>query len=215
VEKQKRKQEPGSPLLSRVLRAVFRGIGALLRATLGAAWWLLSKGTKALWSGSVWLFKLPYHLLRYLITGRIPQFENSRQEEIFWRIKRQYRRKRFFAFHLMAYTTGILACIGISISEYFRIQDIMRNSSYAYYWDNFFQMLTAMGFGLGIWTLILFFHFIFNRMGNEEDGAIGAALEQEYARSDYQIERYERLREPIIDDEVDYQSKPKRNGAKS
>jgi hypothetical protein len=211
VEKQKRKQEPNAPLINRIFGALLRAAWALLRVTFGGAWWMLSNGAKSLWSGSVWLVKLPYHLLRYLISGRVPRFENSRQEEIFWRIKRQYRRKRLFAFHTMAYIAGILFSIGLITNQYFYVLELMRRSDGWNYWTMYNQMLNSVGIGLGIWTLFLVFHFIFNRMGNEEDVAIGAALEHEYARSDYQAERYERLHEPHLEEETDYEDKPKRN----
>jgi hypothetical protein len=152
--------------------------------------------------------------LRYLLSGRVPQFENSRQEEIFWRVKRQYRRKRLFAFHAMLYAIAFVTSVGININEYIRILAYISPVN-GYPWEYFYQTLLAFGSGLGIWALILVFHFMVNRMGNEEDVALGKALEPEYARSEYQAERYERLREPIIDDDEDYESKPKRNGAKS
>jgi hypothetical protein len=120
----------------------------------------------------------------------------------------------------MLYVIGLISSIGINISEYIQLQYFINNPEYSYTWqqfqkENFQQTLVAFGFGLGIWTLFLVFHSVFNRMGNEEDVALGKALEPEYARSEYQEERYQRLREPIIEDDEDYESKPKRNGAKS
>src|SRR5688572_21083670 len=108
MEKPKRNQEPSPPLLFRLLGAIFGGLFFAVKALAYGIGWTLSNGAKAawyllqgIWSGGTWFLKLPYRLLRYLISGRIPNFENSRQEEIFWRIKRQYRRKRLFAFHIM------------------------------------------------------------------------------------------------------------------
>jgi hypothetical protein len=222
MEKQKRKNEAAPPFFLRLLGAIFGGIWKGIRGIASGAWWLLKNGAKAIWVllqriwyGSGWLLKLPYRLLRYLISGRVPQFENLRQEEIFWRIKRQYRRKRLFAFHMMAFIMGILFSIGLTINQYFHIQELMRRTDGYNYWAMFNQTVASIAIGLGIWTVLLIFHFAFNRMGNEEDVALGKALEPEYARSDYQEERYQRLREPFIEDDEDYEAKPKRNGAKS
>jgi hypothetical protein len=212
MEKQKRKPQ-GRNYFLEVMGFIFSGSWKILSFILKGIWSVMSFFAKGIWSGLSWLFKLPYRLLRYIISGRVPRFENARQEEIFWRIKRQYRRKRFFALHLMFYMAGFIAGLGISISEYLRLAEQMLLYPEYNYWDNFYSMIISMGAGLGIWTLIILFHFIFNRMGNEEDKALGAALEQEYTRSDERsYERYERLHEDVYEDD---EIKPKQNGIRS
>ncbi len=174
------------------------------------------------WQIARWILVQPYRLLRYIISGRVPEFENARQEEIFWRIKRQYRRKRLFALNTLAYVSGIgIALLSIGSSYYELQQAIANNVAYlGWYQSSFYNTLFGSGVVMGIWTLILGFHYFFNRMGDSEDKALGEALAEEYARNDREEESqvmpsYERLVDSYDDyDDVYYDEKPKKNGAR-
>lgn len=200
--------------------AIGKGIWNFVSLIATGAWWLIKSAGKSI----AWVFKQPFRFLGYLINGRIPEFETVRQEEIFWRIKRHYRRKRLFLLNILAYGSGIIFFILIIIALY---QNVQRATSV--FWeqhaiDNLNNTILSAGLFMGIWTLVLIFHFVFNRMGDAEDTALGEALEKEYARSESEDNaHWDRQRLPEISrlvdvpseaDTYDEEEKPKRNGAK-
>lgn len=168
------------------------------------------------WQIARWILVQPYRLLRYIISGRVPEFENARQEEIFWRIKRQYRRKRLFALNSFLYLGSWIIAVIISGVNYY---DATRLTE-PWAWQYFYNRAGSVLFYMGIWTLILGFHYAFNRMGDAEDKALGEALAEEYARNDREeqsqvMPSYERLVDPYDEyDDVYYDEKPKKNGAR-
>lgn len=226
MEKAKRKNSEFQP---NIFALVFGLIGTILSSFMKAIVWIAKQIGHILafifkngWQIAGWLLSQPYRLLRYIISGRIPNFDNARQEEIFWRIKRQYRRKRLFALNTLAYVIGIgVALLSIGISYYDLQRAIQLNETYlGWYQSNFYNALISSGFIIGIWTLILGFHYVFNSMGDAEDKAMGEALADEYARSEREeqsqsMPSYERLVEPYDDyDDAYYDEKPKKNGAR-
>ncbi len=228
MEKEKRKHGDARPnlfllLLSFIWKAISaagKGIGWFFSLVAVGAWWLLKQAGASIG----WMLKQPYRLLRYIISGRIPDFENARQEEIFWRIKRQYRRKRLFLINSLLYAGASVLFLITLGDSYFRWQSaIQRGDQYASYLaTNFYNILIPGGFIVGIWTLVLIFHFVFNRMGDSEDKALGEALENEYARSEARENRkaylpdVDRLMDNTQEDYYDDydERKPKRNGAR-
>lgn len=164
--------------------------------------------------GIVWLIQMPYRLLHYFLSGHVPEFENARQEERFWRIKRQYRRKRLFLLNLLAYISVIVVSIALVIHDYLYISRLSKNPTLTIdrLWVNFNELLLSVGAGVLIWTLILFVHFFFNRMSNDEDHAIGEAFEHDYARPEREeIDYSRRLVEPNYNEESDFEDEVKQN----
>ncbi|GAB5492330.1 MAG: hypothetical protein Phog2KO_25450 [Phototrophicaceae bacterium] len=234
MEKEKRKNNSPHPnifglifsLLGTVIGGIFSLIGWIAKQ-IAKVINLILKQIKAIavfffkhgWQVIKWLVSQPYHLLRYIISGRIPEFDTARQEEIFWRIKRQYRRKRLFALNSFLYAGGlIISAFAVGTNYYYATQSI---DSWA--WQNFYNSAGSALFFMGIWTLILGFHYVFNRMGDAEDSAMGEALAEEYARSDTREEvtvidphAYYRLADAENDPYYDeyYDEKPKKNGAR-
>lgn len=241
MEKQKRKNEFARPnifasifsVLWIIVSSIGKGIGYAIQQIATGIWWLVKNAAEGAWwaitmiaSGAwyvrgqawqlfLWIIKQPYRLLRYIISGRIPDFENARQEEIFWRIKRQYRRKRLFLINSLLYGFVLfvsLVTIGMRYREW-QLAELSGETYVTWLQASFYNTLAGAGFMMGIWTLVLIGHFVFNRMGDAEDQALGAALEPEYARSEAIEERYHRLVETPDDYENYFDEKPKRNGA--
>jgi len=141
--------------------------------------------------------------------------ENALQEEIFWHIKRQYRRKRLFLLHSMIFSISLFIAIGVGILRLWHMYTQMTSRADIAYWsERYSNDAYSWILIFGVWLLVLGFHFFFNRMGNEEDHALGEAFERDYARSDSETayrEQYERLVEPRYNDDIDYEEKPKHN----
>lgn len=221
MEKEKRKNDESRP---NIFALIFGFIGTLLAGFAKGVVWIAQKIGKAIlftfkhgWQMAGWLLAQPYRLLRYIISGRIPEFDNARQEEIFWRVKRKFRRKRLFALNTFLYSGGWIISafvIGVNYLDATRLTE-------PWAWQYFYNRSSSALFVMGIWTLILGFHYVFNRMGNAEDTAMGEALADEYARSEREEEHskmmpsYERLVEPYHEYDDDYyDEKPKKNGAR-
>ena len=118
MEKEKRKNNSPRPnifglifsLLGTVIGGIFSLIGWIAKQ-IAKVITLILQQIKAVavfffkhgWQVIKWLVSQPYRLLRYIISGRIPEFDTARQEEIFWRVKRHYRRKRLFALNSFLY----------------------------------------------------------------------------------------------------------------
>src|SRR5690606_22456337 len=100
----------------------------------------------------------------------------ARQEEIFWRIKRQYRRKRVFILHSLIYAIAWLWSTFVIATAYHNWQQANLPSYQTMYRRIFDNTLYEAGIIMGIWTVVLIFHFVFNRMGDAEDKALGEAL---------------------------------------
>lgn len=203
-----------------VAAAIGKGIWNFFSLIASGIWWLVKSAGKSIG----WLVKQPLRFLGYLINGRIPEFETIRQEEIFWRIKRHYRRKRLFLLNGFAYGSGIIFSILMIIVRYQDWQNATLPSWKTYTTTALNNTILSAGLFMGIWTLVLVFHFVFNRMGDAEDTALGEALEKEYARGESEDNaHWDRQQLPEISRLVDVpgeadtyedEEKPKRNGAR-
>jgi hypothetical protein len=153
----------------------------------------------------LWLLTIPWRLIYYIINGRIPTFENARQEEIFWRIKRQYRRKCFLMLHGIVYTLGIVFLVAFAAHELY----LQQFTNLLPEWNAVLQT----GVVMSLWAIGILLHFLFVRLSNAEDVALGEALEREYTlreREQSYAEHYERLSEPLDNLNFDLEDKPKR-----
>lgn len=202
-----------------VAAAIGKGIWNFVSLIASGIWWLITNALKSI----RWLFIQPFRLLSYIINGRIPEFETIRQEEIFWRIKGRYRRKRLFLMNILAYGTGIIFSLLMIIARYQDWQGATHPSWKTYTTTALSNTILSAGLIMGVWTLVLIFHFVFNRMGDAEDTELGEALEKEYARSDTEeISGWKRQNVPNIarlvdvpgEDDYYDEEKPKRNGAR-
>ncbi|MEO1287241.1 MAG: hypothetical protein AAFV93_05695 [Chloroflexota bacterium] len=132
------------------------------------------------------LIKSPYYLLHYLLNGRVPEFETQREAEIFWRVKRRYRRKRLFLMHMLLHLMGLFISFYIVFASYLNWQEALSSgatfsSSYLrgleqIYESNFATALIVMV----VWTIVLIAHSAFNRIGNAEDKTVSEAFDTEY-----------------------------------
>ncbi|MGB7337356.1 MAG: hypothetical protein WBC91_00575 [Phototrophicaceae bacterium] len=244
MEKQKRKYGDPRPnplmlILSffwTLIKAIFSGIGWASQHVINGIRWAIQSGASGAWygvqqAGQVlwWFAKQPYRLLRYILNGRIPQFETVREEEIFWRIKRRFRRQRIFLLNALGFGASLVVGASVAIIGYQNWQSAIARSDefIRFYRSGFYNDLFAVASITGVWMVILIGHFIFNKMGNSEDNAMKEAFDEEYRRITYQKpEHIPALQHPPIgrlidnayqDDEPyfdDNESKPKRNGAR-
>lgn len=192
----KRKNDERMPLALDLLRWLGRTIQTVLmgmsRGTLAlypiakwsikGTWRFLRSGVRTIWMGFTWPVRMVWRGIRYLFLGYVPDhFESPEQEAAFWRVKRYFRRRRFFYTHFGLYLMAMVGIWGSTIGS----------SINGYYID--FAPLFAV---TGIWSMMIFFHFLRIRMADAEDRAISEILEGGYQQSQQReaIEKRKRQR---------------------
>jgi hypothetical protein len=175
--KLKRKNEEAIPLnsvtvsdTSQRIDWLLRGIGSLI----------------------VGILKLPLRLLYYLFNGRVPKFENIRQEEAFWRVKRRYRRRRILTLHstifLVACLLAIISAVVRTNSFYHSSPNLVEDLNYFYRTD-----LLAGVIVFGVWLFSLSIHAVIVSSAQNEDNELERVMEREYERieSEREPEQYD------------------------
>lgn len=177
-------------------RLVWRGIAQSLRwSWYGTRWGLRGAGyglafsAGIMWELLVWTLRLPLNMTRGLWrwwNGPEPYFESERERDIYYRIRRHFRRRRRFSLHIIAY---------LAINSAFWLQWYnMRSASYPPSALNYAALTIVTSF-------FLLFHYIHLRSAETEERAIEEALERERFYADRQsdpyyvenVERYARL----------------------
>lgn len=197
-----------NPLIS-VTSAIFQFIGWLLSQAWSGFMWVIRHAFRLIswlagrmWALFLWVINKPYQILHYMVNGYVPNFDNAREEDVFWRVKRHYRRRTFFLIHLVIFALAILANI-VSTIDYWLIA---QRNGWEYYPVPNVVLIT-------VWLIILIGHFSWLRLKREEDSALGDAMQREYDRTLQEKQAANRLGDMMIideDDEPYYNGKSKR-----
>ncbi len=181
--------------LARAGRAGLRGLWRVLAQCARWTWrgtrWTLRGSTRALiftggllWTTTVWTLRLPWRMLRGLWrwwNGPHPYFESERERDIYYRIRRHFRRRRRHRLHVFAY---VLVNISLWAQFASRPYPLMFYPERALWsqpvWGHI--VFTAA------WSVILLFHYLHLRSAEAEDQAIEEALERERFYADRQHE---------------------------
>jgi hypothetical protein len=117
------------------------------------------------WSLIRWIVGLPSQLWSWFRNGSLPNFENVYQREAYLRIKRRFRRKRRFQFHVMIFAL-------------FNITSIFEAFSRSWYgsisWNVWNDRII---FGL-VWLGVLAFHFMRDRMAETEERELAQVMSE-------------------------------------
>ncbi|MEM9955788.1 MAG: hypothetical protein AAF846_29585 [Chloroflexota bacterium] len=156
---------------------VFNGITYAIKHTAKFVWAGVQHGARGLW----WLAKRPYYLLHYLLNGHVPEFETKREREVFWRIKRHYRRRKLLFINVFFFGVWLFIASNILLGGYNAWQRELARVELGYaetYERFFYNDLRTLTIITGIYIIILIAHMIFNKMSNTEDEVIGQALDE-------------------------------------
>ncbi len=155
-------------------RLMWRGVVQSLRwSWYGTRWGLRGAGYSLafsagiLWEFVVWTLRLPLRMMRGLWrwwSGPEPYFESARERDIYYRIRRHFRRRRRFTLHIIAY---------LAINSAFWLQWYnMSSSPYPPRALNYAALTVVTSF-------FLLFHYLHLRSAEAEEQAIEEALERE------------------------------------
>lgn len=183
-EKPKRKNEDLPNLFSTLLKALWRygviaplrGLWWLGRQSAHGLWWVTKNTFQLVLIVSMLAISIPVYSMRWmwrLIMGISPEFETQRENNIYRLIRRRYRRRNFFTFHALIYVLSLVTGSALLIDRY--------NHLLTARVDPWLDMGWAAVAGL-LWTMILAFHFVRLKSGENEDRDLHEALEREYNR---------------------------------
>ena len=161
-------------------RQSLRGLWWFGRQTTRGTWWFVKNAFQVTWAASVWAVKMPLRVMAWmwhLIMGLPPEFETQRETNIYRLIRRRYRRRNFFTFHTLIYALSMLTGAALLIDRY--------NHLLTARVDPWLDMGWAVIAGI-LWTMILAFHFVRLKSGENEDHDLHEALEREYTRQSQQ-----------------------------
>jgi hypothetical protein len=173
--------------------------------------WLL----QGIWSLIVGILKLPFRLLYYVFNGRIPKFENIRQEEAFWRVKRRYRRKFFLNLHSTIFALTVLFAILAAAIRWFEVGYATATMTENLLWTYFRNDLIAGVLALAAWFILVSVHAVIVRTAQSEDDELEGVMAQEYERTEREVQPdYGKTHLVQDDGEIDFEfeaTKAKRN----
>jgi hypothetical protein len=173
--------------------------------------WLL----QGIWSLIVGILKLPFRLLYYVFNGRIPKFENIRQEEAFWRVKRRYRRKFFLNLHSTIFALTVLFAILAAAIRWFDVGYATATMTENLLWTYFRNDLIAGVLALAAWFILVSVHAVIVRTAQSEDDELEGVMAQEYERTEREVQPdYGKTHLVQDDGEIDFEfeaTKAKRN----
>jgi hypothetical protein len=135
-----------------------------------SSWRVTKWASGQAWRGVVWTAKAPFNFLGWLFGTNIPEYLSEREKAAYRRIKRYYRRRNRFIAHSFMYGVGWV----VVLAQFFSL--LRRGAETG--WD----MLPAIGSTfafIGVWTLLMAFHYVRIRMGEAEDAALAQVLEED------------------------------------
>jgi hypothetical protein len=198
--KLKRKNEESIPLNSAAGVDTSQRIGWLLRG---------------IWSLIVSVLKLPFRFLYYLFNGRVPKFENTREEEAFWRVKRRYRRKFFLNLHSTIFALTVLFAILAAAIRWFEVGYATATMTENLLWSYFRNDLIAGILALAAWFILVSVHAVLIRTAQSEDDELERVMTREYERTEHEVQQdYGKTKLVQDDGEIDFEfetAKAKRN----
>jgi hypothetical protein len=173
--------------------------------------WLL----QAIWSVIAGILKLPFRLLYYVFNGRVPKFENTREEEAFWRVKRRYRRKFFLNLHSTIFALTVLFAILAAAIRWFEVGYATASMTENLLWFYFRNDLIAGVLALAAWFILVSVHAVIVRTAQNEDDELEGVMAREYARTEREVQPdYGKTHLVQDDGEIDFEfeaAKAKRN----
>jgi hypothetical protein len=172
--------------------------------------WLL----QGIWSLIVGILKLPFRLLYYVFNGRIPKFENTREEEAFWRVKRRYRRKFFLNLHSTIFALTVLFAILAAAIRWFEVGYATATMTENLLWTYFRNDLIANVLALAAWFILVSVHAVIVRTAQSEDDELEGVMAREYARTEHEAAQPNYTHLGADDGEIDFEfeaAKAKRN----
>jgi hypothetical protein len=201
-------------------RTFMRSVGFVWRISSGVLMWMLRLSGRILvwaWHQSAWAIKLPFRFTMWTLRGLVRWYHGAPVDpdapplkQLHALVRRYYRRRTRF----IAHSFGFTLVNGLLWLPWF-VQ-----SRQGYY----FSPASDYLFFTGFWLFLLAFHFVRMKMGEGEDAALRAVIEQHgytsgYEEVSYESSRYSRLAtdEGDVDadetwerEQVQYEEKPKR-----
>jgi|GEM_PF-4310750 len=199
-------------------RTFMRFTGFVWRITSGVFMWALRLSGRILawaWDKSIWAIKLPFRLSGWLLRGLLRWYHGAPVDadappltQLHGLVRRFYRRRSRF----IAHGFGFAMVNGLLWLQY------VNQARYSYYSDT-----SGVVFFTGLWLFFLAFHFMRMKMGEGEDSALRAVIEQHgytsgYEEVSYESSRHSRLAADDTDEDshqwereqYQYEEKPKR-----
>jgi hypothetical protein len=164
----------------------------------------------------VGILKLPLRFLYYLFNGRVPKFENTRQEEAFWRVKRRYRRKFFLNLHSTIFALTVLFAILAAAIRWFEVGYATASMTEDLLWFYFRNDLIAGVLALAAWFILVSVHAVIVRTAQNEDDELEQVMAREYERTEHEVAQPDYGKTQLVQDdgEIDFEfeaAKAKRN----
>jgi hypothetical protein len=145
----------------------------------------------AVWSLIRWVVGLPSQLWIWFRNGSLPNFENVYQREAYLRIKRRFRRKRRFQFHLMLFSLFNIAFI---------LDAVLLGWNGRLPWGSFANRLIPVI----VWLGVLVFHYMRDRMAETEERELAQVMSEYRPRqSDTRRQREAEKRKNMLYEETE------------